>query len=421
MQDARRQKTKGYVKLSLLFNKIPIFIQAYDFYLLSLYSLVLSFMKSLTIERVIHKGESRIALRFAYDTELIAIVKELPGAKWSQTMNCWHIQERSNLYIELSRVFNGKALVDYSSLKPEIAIMLVKQVPAPVPLNELCEGDKENLSEFRRWMVHRRYSESTINTYAGMLNHFLRFVTPKKSGEVEAEDMVRFVNEYVIPRRLSYTFQNQVISAAKLFFKHVHKIDLDVETFERPRREHRLPNVLSKEEIKLILQAPSNLKHRALLSLIYACGLRRSEVLNLIPKDIDSKRGILIIRNSKGKKDRITPLPEKILKLLREYYIAYRPVKWLFEGQVKGERYSEQSLESVLKQAVQKTGIRKPVTLHWLRHSFATHLLESGTDLRYIQELLGHSSSKTTEIYTHVSTRSLQKIKSPYEELFSQE
>ena len=270
-------------------------------------------------------------------------------------------------------------------------------------------------------MVHRWYSESTINTYAGMLNHFLRFVTPKKSSEVEAEDMVRFVNEYVIPRRLSYTFQNQVISAAKLFFKHVHKIELDVESFERPRREHRLPNVLSKEEIKLILQAPSNLKHRALLSLIYACGLRRSEVLNLVPKDVDSGRGILIIRNAKGKKDRITPLPEKILKLLREYYISYRPVKWLFEGQVKGERYSEQSLESVLKQSVKKTGIKKPVTLHWLRHSFATHLLESGTDLRYIQELLGHSSSKTTEIYTHVSTRSLQKIKSPYEELFSQE
>ena len=134
-----------------------------------------------------------------------------------------------------------------------------------------------------------------------------------------------------------------------MFFKHVHKIDLDVESFERPRREHKLPNVLSKEEIKMILQAPSNLKHRALLSLIYACGLRRSEVLNLLPKDIDSKRGILIIRNAKGKKDRITPLPGKILKLLRDYYIVYRPDKWLFEGQVKGDKYCEQSLESVLK------------------------------------------------------------------------
>jgi integrase/recombinase XerD len=381
-------------------------------------------MKSITIERVIHKGESRIALRFAYDAELAVLVRKLPGARWSKTLNCWHVPEGSNLYTELFRVFKGKAFVDYSSLKPEKSIMQDKEVPSPspspspAPLNELSGEDKESLSEFRRWMVHRRYSESTINTYTGMLKHFLTFAVPKKSSEIEAEDMVRFVNEYVIPRKLSYTFQNQVISAAKLFFKHVHRIELDVESFERPRREHRLPNVLSKEEIKLILQAPSNLKHRALLSLIYACGLRRSEVLNLIPKDVDSSRGILIIRNAKGKKDRITPLPEKILKLLREYYISCRPVKWLFEGQVKGERYSEQSLESVLKQSVRKAGIRKPVTLHWLRHSFATHLLESGTDLRYIQELLGHSSSKTTEIYTHVSTRSLQKIKSPYEELF---
>jgi len=378
-------------------------------------------MKSITIEKVIHKGESRIALRFAFDSELIAKVKMIPDARWSQTISCWHIPERSDQDIELSRMFKGKAIIAYSSSQSEAEGIRVKEAVIPVPIDELCEEDKENFSKFRSWMVHRRYSESTINTYTGMLKHFLRFVTPKKSSEIEAEDMVRFVNEYVIPRKLSYTFQNQVISAAKLFFKHIHRIEMDVESFERPRREHRLPNVLSKEEIKLILQAPSNLKHRALLSLIYACGLRRSEALNLIPKDIDSGRGILIIRNGKGKKDRITPLPEKILKLLREYYKSYRPVNWLFEGQVKGERYSEKSLESVLKHSVEKAGIRKSVTLHWLRHSYATHLLESGTDLRYIQELLGHSSSKTTEIYTHVSTRSIQKIKSPYEELFSEE
>ncbi len=380
-------------------------------------------MKRILVERVIHKGESRIALRFAWDAELIAIIKEIPGARWSQTINCWHVGETSDIFNDLLRVYSGKAFIDFSSLEQEKAKTEKNKssVTKPVPPDELSGEDKENLKEFERWMVHRRYSESTINTYTGMLKHFLRFAKPKKSSEIKAEDMVRFVNEYVIPRNLSYTFQNQMISSAKLFFKHVHKIDLDVESFERPGREHKLPNVLSKEEIKMILQAPSNLKHRALLSLIYACGLRRSEVLNLLPKDIDSKRGILIIRNAKGKKDRITPLPGKILKLLRDYYIAYRPVKWLFEGQVKGEKYSEQSLESVLKQSVYKAGIRKPVTLHWLRHSFATHLLESGTDLRYIQELLGHSSSKTTEIYTHVSTLSLQRIRSPYDELFSQE
>ena len=251
-----------------------------------------------------------------------------------------------------------------------------------------------------------------------MLGQFFRFIKPKKSSEINSDDMVRYVTEYIIPRGLSYTFQNQVISATKLFFTHFYKVKLNVETFKRPRRQHKLPNVLSKEEIKSILQAPSNLKHRTMLSIIYACGLRRSELLNLKPGDIDRQRGVLLIRQSKGKKDRITPISDKIIKLLEEYWISYRTVNWLFEGQAKGSRYSEKSLESVLKQSLMKAGIKKPVTLHWLRHSYATHLLESGTDLRFIQELLGHSSSRTTEIYTHVSTKSLQNIKSPYESLF---
>jgi len=139
--------------------------------------------------------------------------------------------------------------------------------------------------------------------------------------------------------------------------------------------------------------------------------------LNLKPKDIDSKRGLLIIRQSKGRKDRVAPISEKVIEMLREYYKTYKPQTWLFEGQTKGEAYSEQSLQSVLKQALEKAGIKKPVSLHWLRHSYATHLLEAGTDLRYIQELLGHKNSKTTEIYTHVSTKSLQKIKSPFDDL----
>jgi len=191
---------------------------------------------------------------------------------------------------------------------------------------------------------------------------------------------------------------------------------MEIDKIHRPRREKVLPNVLSKEEVKLILNAHSNIKHKVMLSLIYSCGLRRSELLNLKPNDIDSKRYIVIIRQSKGKKDRITPLSGKILEMLRVYYIAYKPKIWLFEGH--GDRqYSEQSLQSVLKQALAKTKIQKPVSLHWLRHSYATHLLESGTDLRYIQELLGHNSSKTTEIYTHVSTKNLQQIKSPFDDL----
>ncbi len=154
-----------------------------------------------------------------------------------------------------------------------------------------------------------------------------------------------------------------------------------------------------------------------MLSLIYACGLRRSELLNLKPVHIDSKRHLLIVLNAKGKKDRVVPVSDKTIGMLRDYYKIYRPKIWMFEGQIAGEPYSETSLQDVLKHAVRKANIHKPVTLHWLRHSYATHLLESGTDLRYIQELLGHKSSKTTEIYTHVTEKSLEKIKSPFDDL----
>jgi integrase/recombinase XerD len=208
-----------------------------------------------------------------------------------------------------------------------------------------------------------------------------------------------------------------VVNGIKLFFRQIENRKLDVELVHRPRQEHKLPNVLSKEEVKAILHAHANLKHKAMLSLIYACGLRRSELLNLVPGNIQTQRNLLFIQQSKGKKDRVVPLSNKILALLRQYYQAFKPTRWLFEGQEKGTQYSEKSLQSVLKQALEKAKIDKPVTLHWLRHSYATHLLESGTDLRYIQELLGHSSSRTTEIYTHVSTHSIQKIKSPFDEL----
>jgi integrase/recombinase XerD len=139
--------------------------------------------------------------------------------------------------------------------------------------------------------------------------------------------------------------------------------------------------------------------------------------LNLKLQDVDSKRHLLIIRNAKGRKDRVVPISDRLIEMLREYYKMYKPKSWLFEGQKEGEQYSETSLQKVLQQSLLKAKIRKPVTLHWLRHSYATHLLGSGTDLRFIQKLLGHKSSKTTEIYTHVTEKSLQKIKSPFDDL----
>ncbi len=340
---------------------------------------------------ITHKKEKRIAVYFEKNAEFIAKIKEIDGARWSQSLVAWHLPDTEGNRIRFR-------IIPTSHTIPS------------------TEGIAQ-IEKFKQWLRSKRYSESTLTTYSEALKSFLVFYREKPIAEITNEDIVVYNNEYILKNNLSASYQNQIVNAIKLFFKTIRETKIEIDKIHRPKRAKLLPNVLSKEEVKLILNAHSNIKHKTMLSLIYSCGLRRSELLNLKPNDIDSKRGIVIIRQSKGKKDRIAPLSPKILEMLREYYIDCKPKTWLFEGQNLGEQYSEQSLQSVLKQALQKVKITKPVTLHWLRHSYATHLLESGTDLRYIQELLGHNSSKTTEIYTHVSTKSLQQIKSPFDDL----
>ncbi|MFM7759113.1 MAG: site-specific tyrosine recombinase/integron integrase [Crocinitomicaceae bacterium] len=276
---------------------------------------------------------------------------------------------------------------------------------------------QQHLNSFKNYMNYRRYSQNTIKTYSDALDVFFRFFQNKTIESLNKEDLIQFNNEYILKKNLSSSYQNQVINAIKLFYRNRFNRSMEVDYIQRPRREKRLPNVLSKDEVKSILESPTNLKHRAMLSLIYACGLRRSELLNLTLKDILSDRNLIFIRQSKGKKDRVVPIGNKLIEMLRDYYKAFKPKTWLFEGQFPNTKYSKKSLENVLKQSLSKAKISKKVSLHWLRHSYATHLLESGTDLRYIQELLGHSSSRTTEIYTHVSTRNLQQIRSPFDDL----
>jgi integrase/recombinase XerD len=338
-----------------------------------------------------HRGQNRIAVYFEKNQDWINRIKQQEGSRWSQTLRAWHLPD----------TFENR-------IKFQIA-----QTPVKHPSTEGIQ----QIEKFKYWLLSKRYSDSTILTYSEALRSFLTFYIDKAIAEINNDDVIRYNNEYILNNNLSASYQNQVVNAIKLYFATVRETKIQLDKIHRPKRERLLPNVLSKEEVKLILNAHSNIKHKTMLSLIYACGLRRSELLHLRPLDIDSKRGIIIIRQSKGKKDRIAPLSNKILQMLRQYYHIYKPTVWLFEGHIEGEMYSEKSLQSVLKQALQKTSITKPVTLHWLRHSFATHLLESGTDLRYIQELLGHNSSRTTEIYTHVSTKSIQQIKSPFDDL----
>ncbi|MFV8375260.1 tyrosine-type recombinase/integrase [Flavobacterium sp. GSP11] len=338
-----------------------------------------------------HKGENRIAVYFDKNTELIARIKHVEGARWSQQNTAWHIPDTT----ENRERFKIEPLTNSLPSSEGIA----------------------NIEKFKQWIRSKRYSESTLTTYSEALKSFLFFYREKPIADITNEDVIIYNNEFILKNNLSASYQNQIVNALKLFFRTLQNKMMVVDTIHRPKRAKLLPNVLTKEEVKLILNAHSNIKHKMMLSLIYSCGLRCGELLALQPVHIDSIRNIVLLKNAKGKKDRIVPLSPKILEMLRDYYKVYKPKTYLFEGQTIGLQYDARSLQLILKQALQKSGITKPATLHWLKNSYATHLLENGTDLRYIQELLGHSSSKTTEIYTHVSTKSIQRIKSPFDDL----
>ncbi|MBK9284234.1 MAG: site-specific integrase [Sphingobacteriaceae bacterium] len=385
----------------------------------------------LTIYPFTHKSQARYFLKFDFNTDIQSCIKQIPGYAFSASKRCWHIpanEQCLNQLLELVKDLSEVEIIDNKSINPspiektenkietnspqEINSKIITQEPISSPPDYL-----DKINQFKSWMRARRYSESTVNTYCEALGIFFRYFKNKTVEEITNQDLINFNNAYILANQLSASFQNQIINAIKLFYNIIENKKLDPSIIYRPKREKKLPNVLSKEEVKLILKAHANVKHRVMLSLIYSCGLRCGELLNLKPADIDSKRNLLIVRQGKGKKDRITPLSTKTIEMLRGYYETYRPKVFLFEGMKVGEPYDSRSLQAVLKQALEKVGINKPVTLHWLRHSYATHLLENGTDLRYIQEVLGHSSSRTTEIYTHVSTRSIQNIVSPFDYL----
>ncbi len=374
-----------------------------------------------------HKGKSVVQIHFEKDEKLKELLRSATFMRWSMTMNCWYLPFYSGIVSDLFNAIKHKYFLDYSALKsndyyhsetPAVTSSNTRVTSRPGDkLSLLTEQHNKRLEEYKYWLKSKRYSANTIDTYVETLKTFLRFFADKSLTEISNDDLIRFNNEYILANKFSASYQNQFVNAVKLFFSVIEHKNLDPDLIHRPKRMKLLPNVLSKEEVKMILNAHRNIKHKAMLSLIYSCGLRCGELLNLRPTDVDSNRKVLIIRQSKGRKDRIAPLSEKIIVLLRDYYVACRPKVYLFEGQKPGTAYDARSLQNVLKQSLVKVNISKPVSLHWLRHSYATHLLEQGTDLRYIQEILGHSSSKTTEIYTHVSTKNIQKIVSPFDYL----
>ena len=231
-------------------------------------------------------------------------------------------------------------------------------------------------------------------------------------------DIVNFLNFLIDQFCISTTYQNQYINAIKFYYEKVLRQKKTTYNLQRPKKENKLPLVLSVSEVERLLSAIDNLKHRCILALIYASGLRVSELINLKITDIHSERGLIHIRDGKGHKDRYSLLPKSLIPQLRQYYKEWKPGQFLFEGPTLHSKYSSSSIRKIMQRALKKAKVNSNATPHTLRHSFATHLLESGTNLRYIQELLGHQSSKTTEIYTHISQKNIENICSSLDKLY---
>ena len=275
---------------------------------------------------------------------------------------------------------------------------------------------QEVLSEYYKYLKIENYSDQTIKSYYSSLKLFLEWIIESNVNEVNNSVIRDYLYYCKTERKYSFSSMKLVIASIRYFYIKVLKEELPEALNIELRKPSILPTVLSVKEISIILEATKNLKHKTILLLIYSAGLRLGELLNLEIGDINSESMRIHIRGAKGKKDRYVMLSENVLKLLREYYKEYKPKKYIIEGQ-NGGKYSPKSVQSVFKRSLKKAGIKKKATVHTLRHSFATHLLDEGTDIRYIQELLGHKRLETTQIYTHVSSYSINKIKSPADKL----
>ena len=272
---------------------------------------------------------------------------------------------------------------------------------------------KRMFQKFNIILTAKRYSDSTISTYIGLLASYQQYLGHTRPiDRLDVSYLITTLRDFILIKHYAFNTQKQLISAVSLYYKEALSQDIDLSSL-RPRSPQRvLPDILSTYEVKKILDHTTNLKHKAALTTIYALGLRVGELIDLKLIALDKKRNTITIKAAKGKKDRQLPFPESLKPLLRKYYTKHQPVEYLFNGQSR-QQYTAGSLRAVFKASCKKAHIKKKVTLHSLRHAYATHLMDAGTDLRIIQELLGHSDIKTTMIYTHVTTRSIQQVKSP--------
>jgi integrase/recombinase XerD len=354
------------------------------------------------LDRLQHRGEHQISIRFEKDWKVIGVVKTLSGIRFSATHKCWYLHDTTVNHEAILRVLNDVAVIDDSALQSNDKKNTYSHVEAVRLMTEK--------------LVLKGYSENTQRSYRDQFNSFLSYYISLDPGQLTEEHITAYMLQLIRVRKLSRSTQNQAINAIKFYYEQVLHQSAKVYHLERPFKERNLPVILNEDEITALFMSVKNIKHKIILMMLYSAGLRRSELLNLRVGDLDFGRSVVFIRAGKGRKDRQSVLSKTLKPLLDQYLERYKPNEWLFEGPDR-KPYSATSLQAILKKAVQRAGISKHIKLHSLRHTFATHLLESGTSTRYIQVLLGHESSRTTEIYTHVTNFGVDRVKSPLDHI----
>ena len=368
-------------------------------------------MKNLRLIPDIHRDQKIVKAAFAYDRELISIVKLQKGARWSQTLQSWYFFKKKFQLNSFYQALKGKVYVDYSQLNTN--------TPKASQKRTTPKTAKKAISlpiAYKEQLILKRYSQNTTKTYSSCFLKFMVFFENKSIDLLTKKEIKTFLLYLIQERKVSSSTQNQYINAIKFYYEKVlkqSKIDIAI---ERPRKQNHLPKIISELEVLQLLRTTQNLKHKAITSLLYAAGLRISEVINLTESNLDFINHTILIEQSKGFKDRVSILGMATAVVLKKYLKIYQPKNYLFEGQFGG-KYSPRSINKFLKQNAKKAGISANISAHMLRHSFATHLLDNGTDIRFIQELLGHNSTKTTQRYTHVSQRKLKQIESPIDRI----
>ncbi len=347
-------------------------------------------------ELATHRNKEVIFIRFVSNPELNIRVRKLVGVQWSQSQKAWYVtdnaQYREKFGLQPKAILNRDAIANIHEINQAAMLKYVEILQL------------------------KAYSLSTINTYRNEFAQLLQTLKGNNVDDLDAERLRSYFLYCINVLKLSENTMHSRINAVKFYFEQILKREKFFIEIPRPKKPSILPKVIDVKDIKKLFVVTENLKHQVILKLCYGMGLRVSEIVNLKITDIDSQRMQVLVEQAKGKKDRYVNLPQSILEQLRAYYTEYKPKKYLFEGQY-GEQYSIRSCQQVFQDAMQKAKINKKVGIHGLRHSFATHLLENGTDVKFIQELLGHNDIKTTLRYTHVSKKSLANIKSPLDNL----